>query len=363
MKKDLQTKIRIRKVENPPYKVVEKIERFNPRNNLFQRKFWDPMVIKMSKESNRKIIEKLMKDEGGFSIKDFALWSGAWYVSHINNGEVSNDGGKGDSIGLYDWSGWDNELREKLQSIQWQGEKKYPFTITEENREKITQQMKEAAVYYGASRAGICKLNRDWLFSHNYDYKKDKSEILDIDERIKTAVVMIFEMSSENISKSPAIQASIESGFGYSRMAFTSSSLAQCIRMLGYTAIPAGNDTALSIPLAIDAGLGQLGRNGLLVTPEYGARVRIAKVLTDMPLKPDKPIDFGLTEFCDTCRQCALNCRADAISFDNMSSQGPSLSNNGGVMKWYLHPKKCYQFWSENALDCSTCISSCPFSK
>jgi len=69
--------------------------------------------------------------------------------------------------------------------------------------------------------------------------------------------------------------------------------------MLGYTAIPAGHDAASSILLAIDGGLGQLGRSGLLVTPEYGARVRIAKVRTDMPLIPDKPIDFALTEIFD----------------------------------------------------------------
>jgi len=342
---------------------VGKIERFNPRNNLSQRKFWDPMVIKMSRESDRRLAERLAKDEEGFSIKDFALWSGAWYVSHINNGEVSNDGGSGDSFGLYDWTGWDNGLRERLQDIQWQGVQLYPFPVTEGNREEITQDIKQAAIYYGASKAGICNLNRNWLFSHNYDYKRDKAEILEINEGIKTAVVMLFEMSAENIRMSPAIQASIESGFGYSRMAFTASSLAQCIRMLGYTALPAGNDTALSIPLAIDAGLGQLGRNGLLVTPEYGARLRIAKVLTDMPLAPDTPIDFGLTEFCDTCRQCAYSCEAAAISFDEMSSEGPSFSNNGGVMKWYINPEKCYQFWNDNDLDCSTCIASCPFSK
>jgi epoxyqueuosine reductase len=362
MKNGLQNGIQITKVENPPYEVVGKIERFNPRNNLFQRKFWDPMIIKMGRESDRRLIERLAKDEEGFSIKDFALWSGAWYVAHVNNGEVSNDGGRGDSAGLYDWIGWDNGLRERLQNIQWQGVKKYPFIMTEANREIITRQIKEAAVYYGASKAGICRLNRDWLFSHTYDCEKDKSAILDIDEGITIAVVMIFEMDAENISTSPAMPAAIETGLGYSRMAFTASSLAQCIRMLGYTAIPAGNDTALSIPLAIDAGLGQLGRSGLLVSPEYGARVRIAKVLTDMPLMPDKPIDFGLTEFCNSCRQCALSCEADAISFDSMSSAGPSFSNNGGVMKWYINPEKCYQFWNENALDCSTCISSCPFS-
>ena len=55
-----------------------------------------------------------------------------------------------------------------------------------------------------------------------------------------------------------------------------------------------------SIPIAIDAGLGELGRNGLLVTPKYGPRVRLAKILTNMPLVPDSPIRFGVTEFWKT---------------------------------------------------------------
>ena len=71
--------------------------------------------------------------------------------------------------------------------------------------------------------------------------------------------------------------------------------LAEFIRILGYKAIPMGNDTSLSIPLAIDAGLGELGRHGLLITPEYGPCVRLCKVFTDLPLEPDKPIQFGVT--------------------------------------------------------------------
>ena len=67
--------------------------------------------------------------------------------------------------------------------------------------------------------------------------------------------------------------------------------------------------------MAIDAGFGQLGRNGLLVHPEYGSRLALAKVITDMPLEPDAPSDFGLTEFCEVCDICAKNCPSRAISF------------------------------------------------
>ena len=70
-------------------------------------------------------------------------------------------------------------------------------------------------------------------------------------------------MDWEGINTSPREEASAATVLAYSRMAQLSASLAKYIRSLGYPALPCGNDTAQSIPLAIDAGLGELGRNGL----------------------------------------------------------------------------------------------------
>ena len=67
--------------------------------------------------------------------------------------------------------------------------------------------------------------------------------------------------------------------------------VAEFIRRLGYNAIPAANDTALSIPLAVDAGLGQAGRHGLLINLKVGARCRISKIFTDLPLEPAGAVD------------------------------------------------------------------------
>ena len=138
--------------------------------------------------------------------------------------------------------------------------------------------------------------------------------------------------------------------------------MAEFIRNLGYKAIPMGNDTALSIPLAIDAGLGQLGRNGLLITPEYGPCIRICKVFTDLPLFVDKPIEFGVTKFCKTCSKCADACEADAIQKTNEPSfKTECISNNQGILRWAVNHDKCYSFWIENGGDCSNCIAACPF--
>jgi epoxyqueuosine reductase len=172
---------------------------------------------------------------------------------------------------------------------------------------------------------------------------------------------MAIEMDEAEIKQSPACPASAASAIAYSKMAFTASSLAEFIRNLGYTAIPDGNDSSLSIPLAVDAGLGQLGRNGLLITPEFGPRVRLCKVFTDLPLEPDKPIDF-VTDFCRRCRLCADACELSAISTQPEPNwESACGSNNPGALKWYVDSEKCYEFWCDNGTDCSTCISVCQY--
>ena len=89
--------------------------------------------------------------------------------------------------------------------------------------------------------------------------------------------------------------------------------IAQYITNLGYRAVASMNDSAVAIPLAIKAGLGEYGRHGLLITREYGPRVRLGKVFTDMPLAHDRPVRFGVKETCDICRACTNGCPAKAI--------------------------------------------------
>ena len=125
------------------------------------------------------------------------------------------------------------------------------------------------------------------------------------------------------------------------------------------------NDTTLSVPLAIDAGLGELGRLGYLITPEFGPHVRIAKVLTNLPLVPDSPITFGVTEYCTTCGICAIECPAGAISPDKKRSFAPPPSampcGNPGALKWYVDGKKCHRWWIEAGSGCIRCMDVCPY--
>jgi epoxyqueuosine reductase len=69
----------------------------------------------------------------------------------------------------------------------------------------------------------------------------------------------------------------------------------------------------LQIPITMQAGPGEQGRNGLLITPEFGPRVKIGSLVTDLPMVADLPINFGVTKFCITCEQCARMCPAQAL--------------------------------------------------
>ena len=137
-------------------------------------------------------------------------------------------------------------------------------------------------------------------------------------------VALAFEEDYLALANSPGRLASAAVGNGYSRMANTAFFLAEFLRCLGYRAIPAGNGVGLSVPIAIDAGLGEYGRMGLLMTPKYGPRVRLAKVITDMPLTVDAPIRFGVREFCEVCMLCATHCPSGAVSDGERTWKGNS---------------------------------------
>lgn len=184
-----------------------------------------------------------------------------------------------------------------------------------------------------------------------------------IPKTMTTVIALAFEMDLDGIEAAPTTQGDIPTMDGYSKMAITAGSLAQFIRGLGYNAIPCGNNTGLSVPMAVDAGLGELGRNGLLITPKYGPRVRLAKVITDLPMAFDKPISFGVKEFCEVCKKCADLCPTKAITSEDQSTQALTISNNPGVKKWAVNADLCYIGWKINGSGCGNCIRVCPFNK
>jgi len=108
--------------------------------------------------------------------------------------------------------------------------------------------------------------------------------------------------------------------------------------------------------VAADAGLGEIGRMGLLMHPLYGPRVRIAVVTTNMPLVPsEKKRDDSVIHFCTICEKCADCCPARSIQ------QGPR-SMIEGSLRWQADQATCFSFWCSAGTDCGRCMSVCPYS-
>jgi reductive dehalogenase len=318
------------------------VTRFDQRDDIFRRTATDPEFIELKarfrdREGRRK--------KPGHTQLNYALTDAAWYLEdHFAMGLAGSN-----HDGLYAWQSRDDSLAELPQE--------------EIEPDTATRLVKEAARFFGAALVGVCEIDPLWLYSYIVNDITGEVQELNLPERFRYAVVMAVEMDYDFIKTSPLGSSSAAAGLGYSKMAFTAGLTGQFIRGLGYEALPMGNDTVLSIPLAIEAGLGELGRNGLLITEKFGPRVRICKIFTDLPLAPDEPVYFGVDQFCRECKKCADHCPSQAIPHGEKTSIARTRSNNAGVNKWMIDPEQCYRFWAANRTDCSNCIRVCPFNQ
>ena len=228
--------------------------------------------------------------------------------------------------------------------------------------ERATEIVKNLALHNGADAVGICRVNPLWIYSHRgeifYDRWQEWGKELDPEDFPPYAVVMLTEMDKEHVWGAPHTPTVAESATGYARGAYLGTMLARWFVHMGYRGIAENTrnyDLAMP-PLAVDAGLGEIGRLGYLIAPRFGARVRVFATLTDMPLIADKPVSIGVDAFCKRCRKCAESCPSGSIP-----SGDKEVYN--GALKWKLNADTCFDFWSKVGTDCSICMAVCPFSR
>ncbi|MEW6411723.1 MAG: reductive dehalogenase [Candidatus Zixiibacteriota bacterium] len=222
--------------------------------------------------------------------------------------------------------------------------------------DSTTRLIKEVVLAAGASEVGIARLNPMYVYSHVGRGPEKWGQPIENNHRF--AIVFTLEMDYEQVSDAPRLGITEESALQYLRGAQISIALARYIRSLGYPArahISGSNYQIMLPPVAHDAGLGELGRIGYLISPKYGPRIRLGAVTTDLPLTPDRPISFGVQNFCEKCLKCAANCPSAAIPSDNKTSIR-------GVDKWQLDIEKCLHYWRAIGTDCGLCMKVCPYS-
>ena len=211
-----------------------------------------------------------------------------------------------------------------------------------ESLSDMTSEIKELAMKFGAGSVGISPMIKQALYKHG--------EI-----NYTNAIVILYPMDGNEMKYVTTNRAGAETMRAYMEITKAAITISEEIRAMGWRARAycEGADI-LHIPLAINAGLGELGKHGSLICREFGSSMRIATVLTDLPLNHDKPIDIAVDDLCIGCRRCTIDCPVDAISDDKQMVRGEE--------KWYVDFDKCVPYFTETA-GCGICIEVCPWSK
>lgn len=340
---------RQQRTDPPSFDIRDTFERFHQKNDVFRRSWWDESIRSEKSAlfySTYREPLKTFRKADGFTQKDFALRNASWHVSDIftelKEGQDRREGFS-DEFSLY------RDVAEHRQAVGTPPE--------------AAAEIKFVARQFGADMVGITDFDERWLYTHKFSDMTQTEKAQEIPAGMTSTIVVAQSMDYDLIRTVPSALSGAATGLGYSHDAMVVLGIAQYIRNLGYQAVASMNDSALAIPLAIKAGLGEYGRNGLLITPDFGPRIRLGKIFTDMPLAHDKPISFGVKAFCDQCRRCADGCPVKAIAQGAPSLEVHNRSNIKGVVKWSVDGEKCFSYWVAQNSDCSICIRICPFNK
>lgn len=217
--------------------------------------------------------------------------------------------------------------------------------------------IKALGYFLGADFVGICRAE-PWMY-----YATDEVEGRPIEAYHEYAVVMLIDQGYETMEGASGddwISAS-QSMRAYMRGAEMAGVMAAHCRKLGYSARSHSNahSEVIHNPAILMAGLGEVSRIGdTLLNPFIGPRSKSIVFTTDLPMAVDRPIDFGLQDFCGQCRKCARECPCNAISF------GPKVMFNGYEI-WKADVEKCtkYRVTQMKGSACGRCMKMCPWNR
>jgi ferredoxin len=206
----------------------------------------------------------------------------------------------------------------------------------------------------GAVSAGITELRDYHVYSH-LGRNEPYGAPVDLDHRF--AIAFTVEMDRPMLEHAPHGPTVMESAQQYLNAGAIAIQIALLIQSLGYPARAHldGNYRVVCPLVARDAGLGEIGRMGLLMTPELGPRVRLGVVTTDLPLiTTPRRRDPSVIDFCTRCKKCAVVCPSRAIPFDDRQ-------DIDGVSRWQIDSAACFTYWCTVGTDCGRCVRACPY--
>jgi reductive dehalogenase len=221
----------------------------------------------------------------------------------------------------------------------------------------LSRHIKEAAYFLRADAVGICELPPYAVYTNSFP----NGEPIELNHKYAIGILIDQDWRTSQASIGHDWISNSMSFMSYSASGFIACILADYIRRLGYPARAhhARNYQVVVPPILLWAGLGEMCRIGdCVLHPFLGPRFKAAVVTTDLPLLPDKPIDFGLQDLCSKCKKCARECPSGAIG-----SGDKEMYN--GYEHWPTHVEKCtaMRVGNKRGSGCGTCIKVCPANK
>lgn len=222
----------------------------------------------------------------------------------------------------------------------------------------LTRHIKAVAYFLKADVVGTCRVPTSAYYSNDREGKP-------IEPRYENAVVLVMRKDGQGMRASTGTDwlGDPISFQAYQHLGLVAETVANYIRRLGWDASAqygpsfVNRYSVLMPPLLLWAGIGEVSRVGVVLNPYLGLGFKAAAILTDMPLVPDKPIDFGLQRFCQSCRICAENCPSHAIS------TGDKIAYNG-YETWKLDTRRCASFnFTKDGTMCNRCVKICPWTQ
>jgi len=225
--------------------------------------------------------------------------------------------------------------------------------------QRAAELIKKVAHHYGATLVGICKLNPDWVYDQNVQGGERGG--FEVPAHWEYAIAIGVPHEWDQMLSNPAHGTSYDA---YARSAITAGRLTAFLKSLGYPARahhPPANYDVIVPPILVDAGIGQQSRAGFVITPETGGNFRAAVITTNFPMAIDKPIEFGVTDFCNHCKICAEQCPSGSISFADSNEE----MTTRGYRHWEINSTTCFNYWQAamGPMGCRLCISVCPYSR
>lgn len=198
------------------------------------------------------------------------------------------------------------------------------------------------AAEIGLSTVGVAAQDEKYVFA-------EYQSTVHSEDRV---IVAVLEQNWDATQTAPSSRAERSAFAAYAVLMEMSAKLCAHLIEQGYTAhVHASEGEGMAINYAVQAGLGQLGLNGQLLTPIAGSRCRIKLITTNAPLTIDKPVDLGIEKLCDSCKICVRRCPAGAITSVRREHRG--------VVKAKLNTTRCLPVVAQ-ADGCAICMKVCP---